>query len=319
FRLQQPQDKVSVTAGETLTLTCTTTGQGPLGPTKWLKGWGSENKTIYDQTSSFPRVMRVVNGSNMDFSIRIGNVQSEDAGTYYCVKFGKSVNRGLEIVDRGKGTEVSVLAKPSTPVVSRPDHRVETGESVPFNCTAKGFFPKNISVKWFKNKTQISAQQPQITTGQTNFSYTMTTNVTVTLQKEDVRSQLICEVRHPTLEHPLRGTYQLREVLRVSPVVRVVAESQSPVEVNKTMNFTCHVEGFYPGEVAVTWLENTMKIEENISQVMLMPSGLFKMTSHVEVQVTVEKNGSVFTCQVVHDGQGPISRNTTLWIPVPTK
>uniref|UniRef100_A0A8B9MFP4 Ig-like domain-containing protein n=1 Tax=Accipiter nisus TaxID=211598 RepID=A0A8B9MFP4_9AVES len=36
--LQQPQDKVSVTAGETLTLTCTTSGTGPLGPVEWLKG-----------------------------------------------------------------------------------------------------------------------------------------------------------------------------------------------------------------------------------------------------------------------------------------
>ncbi|NXW54859.1 SHPS1 phosphatase, partial [Eurystomus gularis] len=108
FRLQQPQDKVSVTVGGTLTLTCTTTGQGPLGPVKWLKGWGSKNKTIYDQTGSFPRVMRVVNESNMDFSIRIGDVQPEDAGTYYCVKFSKSVNRGLELFQHGKGTEVSL-------------------------------------------------------------------------------------------------------------------------------------------------------------------------------------------------------------------
>ncbi|NXN20542.1 SHPS1 phosphatase, partial [Nycticryphes semicollaris] len=108
FELQQPQYKVSVTMGKTLTLTCTTSRNGPPGPVRWLKGWGSENQTIYEQTGSFPRVMRAVNGSNTDFTIHIRDVQPEDAGTYYCVKFSKSVS-GEKVLQRGKGTEVSVL------------------------------------------------------------------------------------------------------------------------------------------------------------------------------------------------------------------
>ncbi|XP_054074658.1 signal-regulatory protein beta-2-like [Rissa tridactyla] len=107
FKLQQPQDKVSVTAGETLTLTCTTSGNAPAGPVKWLKGWGSGNQTIYDQTGSFPRVTREVNGSNTDFTIHIRDVQPKDAGTYYCVKFCKLLG-GDEVFQRGKGTEVSI-------------------------------------------------------------------------------------------------------------------------------------------------------------------------------------------------------------------
>uniref|UniRef100_A0A8D0FKN1 Ig-like domain-containing protein n=1 Tax=Strix occidentalis caurina TaxID=311401 RepID=A0A8D0FKN1_STROC len=107
FELQQPQDKVSVAAGDTLTLTCTTSGDSPLGPVKWLKGWGSGNKTVYGQTGSFPRVTRVVSGSNTDFSIHISDVRPEDAGTYYCVKFSKSLG-GEEVFQHGKGTEVSL-------------------------------------------------------------------------------------------------------------------------------------------------------------------------------------------------------------------
>uniref|UniRef100_A0A8C3J2S4 Ig-like domain-containing protein n=1 Tax=Calidris pygmaea TaxID=425635 RepID=A0A8C3J2S4_9CHAR len=108
FQLWQPQDKVAVTVGKTLTLTCTTSSARPLGPVKWLKGWGDGNQTIYEQTGSFPRVTREVNASNTDFSIHIRDVQPEDAGTYYCVKFHKSLNSDDEVLDRGKGTEVSV-------------------------------------------------------------------------------------------------------------------------------------------------------------------------------------------------------------------
>ncbi|XP_065501966.1 signal-regulatory protein beta-1-like isoform X2 [Caloenas nicobarica] len=105
FQLRQPQDKEWVTAGGTLTLTCTTSGDGPAGPVKWLKGWGSGNVTVYEQTGSFPRVTRAVNGSNTDWTIRIRDIQPEDSGTYYCVKFSKSLH-GDEVFQRGGGTEV---------------------------------------------------------------------------------------------------------------------------------------------------------------------------------------------------------------------
>ncbi|NXJ89731.1 SHPS1 phosphatase, partial [Corythaixoides concolor] len=105
FELQQPQGKMWVTAGQTLTLTCTTSADGPIGPVKWLKGWGSGNETVYDQRGSFPRVTRAADGSNTDFSIHIRDVRPEDAGTYYCVKFRKLLD-GDEVLQRGKGTEV---------------------------------------------------------------------------------------------------------------------------------------------------------------------------------------------------------------------
>ncbi|XP_071615672.1 uncharacterized protein [Heliangelus exortis] len=107
FQLQQPQDKVSVTAGETLTLTCTSSGSGPAGPLKWLKGWGMGNETVYDQSGVFPRVTRAEPGSNTDFSIYLRDVGPEDAGTYYCVKFRKRFG-GDELFEHGKGTEVSL-------------------------------------------------------------------------------------------------------------------------------------------------------------------------------------------------------------------
>ncbi|NXF32013.1 SIRBL protein, partial [Nyctibius bracteatus] len=107
FKVHQPQDKVWVTAGETLTLTCTLSGDGPNGPVKWLKGWGSGNETVYDETGSFPRVTREASGSDADFTIHIRDVQPEDTGTYYCVKFRRSLD-GVVVFQRGTGTEVAL-------------------------------------------------------------------------------------------------------------------------------------------------------------------------------------------------------------------
>ncbi|XP_075577395.1 signal-regulatory protein beta-1-like [Pelecanus crispus] len=320
FELHQPQDKVSVTAGETLNLTCTVSGEGPAGAVKWLKGWGSGNETIYEQKGFFPRVTRVANGSDMDFNIRISDVRPEDAGTYYCVKFRISGISDEAVFQRGKGTVVSVHAKPSAPVVSGPDGRAGPGQSVSFTCTAGGFSPEDIAVQWLKDGIPIRAQQPQITSGQTKFSYDMSSTVTVRLQEDDIRSQLACEVRHLTLPAPLRGTYELGKALRVAPKVRVVAAPPNPVEVNKTVTFTCRVEGFYPGDVAVAWLENGTEMKVvNTSRLENTSRGLFRVRSLVEVRATEEKNGSVFTCQMMHDAQGPVVEKAVLQIAAPAR
>ncbi|XP_061865138.1 tyrosine-protein phosphatase non-receptor type substrate 1-like [Colius striatus] len=319
FQLQQPQDKVSVAAGETLTLTCTLSGDRFLGPVKWLKGWGSGNETIYGPGGSFPRVKRTVDKSSTDFSIRIRDVHPGDSGTYYCVKFRRSVG-GEELFRHGKGTEVSVTAKPSPPVVSGPSRRASPRQSVPFTCTSGGFFPASISVKWAKNGTSISAQQPSVTAGQKKSSYSMSSRVRMELQEDDVRSWLSCEVQHPTLGAPLTGTYPLRDALRVSPGVLLDGDWRGPVELNRTVNFTCRAKDFYPGDVAISWLENGVEIKvENSSRALPTPRGLFEQSSVLEVKATEEKNGSAFTCRVVHDAQDPVSKSFALRVSAPSK
>jgi len=106
FKLQQPQSSEVVIKGDTLTLNCTVSGSGPVGAVKWVKGWGSDNQTVYEQKGSFPRVMRAVDDPD-DFSIHISNVSLEDSGTYYCVKLRKNPS-GDVVFRKGGGTEVSV-------------------------------------------------------------------------------------------------------------------------------------------------------------------------------------------------------------------
>uniref|UniRef100_A0A8C3QTD1 Ig-like domain-containing protein n=1 Tax=Cyanoderma ruficeps TaxID=181631 RepID=A0A8C3QTD1_9PASS len=317
FSLQQPETKVSVALGETITLNCTISGLVGPGPVRWLKGWGSETKTIYDQRGyPLARVTRAVAESNTDFTIRIRNAQPEDMGTYYCVKFVNGDKGGYEVFQRGSGTEVSVQAKPNLPLVSGPEQRAEPGQSVPFTCTTGGFFPEKIGVKWFKNKDPMMAQLPRVTAWGAK-TYSMSSTVLVTLQKDDVRSQLICKVQHSTLQVPLHERYQLSRILRVPPSVEVRTEP-SPVELNRTVTFTCLLKEFYPANVSVSWLENGIGIKvENVFRPLQLSRGLFELKSQVEVQATEEKNGSTITCMVVHDAQAPVNSSAFLLISNP--
>ncbi|XP_015737445.2 uncharacterized protein LOC107323148 isoform X1 [Coturnix japonica] len=107
FEVKQPDKWMWVTVGQTLTLNCTVTASGPIGPVKWVKGWGSSSQTVYDRKSSSRRVTRALNESNTDFTIHIVDIHPEDAGTYYCVKFEKKIVDN-EMLSRGQGTKVSV-------------------------------------------------------------------------------------------------------------------------------------------------------------------------------------------------------------------
>uniref|UniRef100_A0A669P0T3 Immunoglobulin C1-set domain-containing protein n=1 Tax=Phasianus colchicus TaxID=9054 RepID=A0A669P0T3_PHACC len=129
-----------------------------------------------------------VNGSETDFTIHIRDVRLEDAGTYYCVKFRRNTS-GDEVFKSGGGTKVLVH-----------------GEWIPsLSWWALlwgwdgGFFPRDIQVQWLKNSVPVQAELPRITSEPSNSSYNMSSTVQVTLHKNDVRSELTCQVQHSTL------------------------------------------------------------------------------------------------------------------------
>lgn len=108
----QPQEPVSVAAGETATLRCTMTSISPVGPTQWFRGTGPGRELIYHfrDSSRFPRVTSVADATkrdNLDFSIRISNITPADAGTYYCVKFRRGASNDTEFKSGG-GTQLTV-------------------------------------------------------------------------------------------------------------------------------------------------------------------------------------------------------------------
>ncbi|TFK05171.1 Signal-regulatory protein beta-1 isoform 3 [Platysternon megacephalum] len=317
FQLLQPQGAVSVSAGETLTLTCSVTGLAPVGPVKWFKGSGSGRQLVYTDKGSFPRVTPAVSGSDTDFTIRISDTRPEDAGIYRCVKFRK-VSGGEEEFRSGAGTTVSVSASPSPPSVSGPPSRAEPGAPVTFTCTSGGFSPRDIAVTWLKNGAKFPAPQPRVLPAHESVSYNMSSTVGVTLTAGDARSQLTCQIAHSTLPAPLRATYNLSDALRVPPRLRVGTAPAVPVAPNESVTFTCLAEGFYPNNASLTWLENGN--ETNLgkpSPPAENPDGTYTLQSSLEVNATEQRNQSVFTCRVVHDSQPPVSASVMLRLSQP--
>uniref|UniRef100_A0A8C0W3R1 Tyrosine-protein phosphatase non-receptor type substrate 1 n=1 Tax=Castor canadensis TaxID=51338 RepID=A0A8C0W3R1_CASCN len=307
----QPDKSVSVAAGETATLRCTVTSLLPVGTIQWFRGEGPGRELIFRQKGGhFSRVTLLSDGTqrdNMDFSILISNVTPADAGTYYCVKFRKAGGSEDTEFKSGPGTELSVRARPSPPMVS-----------VSFTCKSHGFSPRNITLKWFKNGNVLSNFQTNVDPTGESVSYRISSTAQVALDPGDVRSQVICEVAHVTLQGaPLRGTANLSDTIRVPPTLEV---TQQPRMTGNQVNLTCQVKKFYPQILQLTWLENgNVSRTETASTLTENKDGTYNQTSWLLVNSSAHRESVVFTCQVEHDGQPAATGNLTLEVAAEQK
>nr|KAF6358506.1 hypothetical protein mPipKuh1_010331 [Pipistrellus kuhlii] len=253
----------------------------------------------------------------MDFSIRISNITPADTGTYYCVKFRRGDGGDMEFKS-GAGTQLSVSAKPSPPVVSGPTGRSPPGQTVNYTCKSHGFSPRNIDLKWFKDGNQLPAFQTTVDPEGDSPSYSISSTARVLLAPRDVRSQVICQVTHNTLKGdlPLRGTANLSEAIRVPPTVEVTQLAVS----EKQKNVTCLVRNFYPQRLQLTWLENgnTSRTETALT-LTENQDGTFTGKSWLLVNLSAHKEGAKLTCQVEHDGQPAVTKIVTVEAPAPQK
>lgn len=309
----QPDKSVSVEAGQTATLRCTLTSMHPVGPVQWFKGTGPGRESMYSfKEGHFPRVTVVgdtTKRNNTDFSIRISDITPADTGTYYCVKFRRG-NPDTE-VKSGPGTQLTVSAKPSPPVVKGPSGRALLGQTVNFTCESHGFSPRSITLKWFKDGNALPASRTTVDPEGDSPSYSISSTASVLLAPGDIRSQVICEVAHSTLkgDTTLRGTANLSETLRVPPTLEV---TQRPVSENQ-VNITCQVKNFYPQHLQLTWLENgNMSRTEPASTRVENKDGTFTWKSWILVNSSARRESVVLTCLVEHDGQPVVTRNLTL-------
>nr|XP_054111135.1 signal-regulatory protein delta isoform X2 [Callithrix jacchus]XP_054111136.1 signal-regulatory protein delta isoform X2 [Callithrix jacchus] len=282
FHVQQAELSRTALTGESIALSCSVPDTLPDGPVLWFKGTGPDRKLIYNF--------------------------KQDADTYYCMKFIKG--KPIKEYQSGQGTQVFVTAPPSLPMVIGPLERALLRQTVNFSCISYGFYPKNITLKWFKNKKKLSSLQTHVIRLKNSNAYKIVSTTEVVLALNDLNSHITCSVYHRSLHYPLRGKADLSETIIVSPKMSVL---QYPASNNK-MNVICQAEKFYPQDMELTWLK-----DGSVSQISetLTPTkgkdGLYSMQSSILVKNTDHEGDTILTCQVEQDGWQKITAKMTSW------
>ncbi|KAB0351379.1 hypothetical protein FD754_016236, partial [Muntiacus muntjak] len=197
-------------------------------------------------------------------------------------------------------TAISFLGgQPSISLVG-PTRRTTPENPVPFNCTAGPFSSSDFNVTWIKDRDEHSASVQCLVTDNKG-NYSITSKVWMTLCRQDILSEMTCEVTHRALAEPLRRSMNLSRVLQFVPTLKITTKpSAMQIRVHQRVNLTCHVNHFYPSHLLLIWMENRHKV-----QIVESPQ---EHTGQVEATL----DGREFACWAVQDEQPPVQANITL-------
>uniref|UniRef100_A0A8C3SJ05 Ig-like domain-containing protein n=1 Tax=Chelydra serpentina TaxID=8475 RepID=A0A8C3SJ05_CHESE len=85
------------------------------------------------------------------------------------------------------------------------------------------------------------------------------------------------------------------------PAAPRVSVPQRSAGADTASSFPCHVWGFYPQDVTVTWLrDGRVLTDATRSAPQRNPDGTFNLTLTYTFTPTTSDSGSIFSCQVTH-------------------
>ena len=110
-------------------------------------------------------------------------------------------------------TAISFLGGQPSISLMGPTRRTTPENPVPFNCTAGPFSSSDFNVTWMKDRDEHPASAQRLVTDNKG-NYSVTSKVWVTLSRQDILSEMTCEVTHRALAEPLQRSMTLSRVLQ---------------------------------------------------------------------------------------------------------
>ncbi|XP_036842385.1 cell adhesion molecule 3 isoform X2 [Oncorhynchus mykiss] len=158
-----------------------------------------------------------------ELSITIGNVQLSDEGEYTCSIFTMPV--------RTARATVTVLGVPDKPQISGYEDTVQEGGKVTLTCTSSGSKPP-AKLRWYRNQEELTGRPDVVETNPDEATYTVISELTLTVGRSDDNTLIGCAVDHPSLSPGEKWTEQPIRVL-FTPDVTIQPQNDLPREGEK--------------------------------------------------------------------------------------
>ncbi|XP_065278445.1 tapasin-related protein-like [Emys orbicularis] len=223
---------------------------------------------------------------NGNASLSLSRVTVSDEGPYKCV-----IGYGMEQL-QGE-TALHVLAAPR---LSIPRRSAGTDTATSFPCHVWGFYPGDVTVTWLRDGRVLTDATHSAPQRNPDGTFNLTLTHTFTPTASDSGSIFSCRITHSALAQPLREEFPLA----VTAAPRIIVPQRSGTKYTTT-SFPCHVWGFYPQDIAVTWLrDGRVRTESTYSPLQRNPDGTFNLTLTYTFAPTFRDRGSILTCRVSH-------------------
>ncbi|XP_065118216.1 cell adhesion molecule 3 isoform X2 [Paramisgurnus dabryanus] len=211
----------TVAVGGTVTLTCSVKDNDNSS----LQWSNTAQQTLYfgEKRALRDNRIQLVQSTGTELIITISDVQLSDDGEYTCSIFTMPV--------RTARATVTVLGVPGKPVITGFEDPVQEGSKVTLTCTSSGSKPP-AKLHWYRGQEEIQGRPDVVESNPDEPSYTVTSELTFTVTRDDNDALIACAVDHPSIANGDKQTEQPLNVL-FSPSVWIQPENDLPREGEK--------------------------------------------------------------------------------------
>nr|WKK30311.1 immunoglobulin kappa light chain secretory form [Heterodontus francisci] len=203
--MTQSPPALSVTLGQTATITCTAS-QSVSKYVAWYQHRDGQKPTllIYDGTTRYTGTSERFTGSqqNLKFTLTISNVQNEDVADYYCQQANS-----CSLFTFGKGTKLRLSREKSQPTLTLmppSPEEVKAKGTATLVCLADHFYPDEVGVEWKKDGAAISAGvQTSNYLRASDSTYSVSSLLTISGSDWESNARYSCALTHKTLSCPI--------------------------------------------------------------------------------------------------------------------
>uniref|UniRef100_A0A8C2A9R1 Cell adhesion molecule 3 n=1 Tax=Cyprinus carpio TaxID=7962 RepID=A0A8C2A9R1_CYPCA len=211
----------TVAVGGVVTLTCSVK-ENDNSSLQWSN---TAQQTLYfgEKRALRDNRIQLVKSTATELIITISEVQLSDDGEYTCSIFTMPV--------RTARATVTVLGVPGKPVITGFEDAVQDGGKVTLTCTSSGSKPP-AKLHWYRDQEEIQGRPDVVESNPDEPTYTVTSELTLTVTRNDNNALIACAVDHPSIANGDKRTEQPLSVL-FSPSVSIQPESDLPREGEK--------------------------------------------------------------------------------------
>uniref|UniRef100_A0A8C7L7U6 Cell adhesion molecule 1a n=1 Tax=Oncorhynchus kisutch TaxID=8019 RepID=A0A8C7L7U6_ONCKI len=232
-------DNVAVVEGEVAVISCRVKNNDD----SVIQLLNPNRQTIYfrDVRPLKDARFQLVNFSDNELRVSLSNVTLSDEGRYVCQLYTDPPQEAY--------ADITVLIPPGNPIIESREGQVIEGNETEMTCTAMGSKPA-ATIRWMKGDKELQGKSKVEEMYDTMF--TVTSQLTFTVTKEDDGVPVVCIVDHPAVKDVQAQTYL---VVHYKPEVKIVVEFPDglPRE-GQNMELSCQAKG-KPHPQQINWVK----------------------------------------------------------------
>ncbi|XP_041742346.2 cell adhesion molecule 1 isoform X4 [Coregonus clupeaformis] len=232
-------DNVAVVEGEVAVISCRVKNNDD----SVIQLLNPNRQTIYfrDVRPLKDARFQLVNFSDNELRVSLSNVTLSDEGRYVCQLYTDPPQEAY--------ADITVLIPPGNPIIESREGQVIEGNETEMTCTAMGSKPA-ATIRWMKGDKELQGKSKVEETYDAMF--TVTSQLTFTVTKEDDGVPVVCIVDHPAVKDVQAQTYL---VVHYKPEVKIIVEFPDglPRE-GQNMELSCQAKG-KPHPQQISWVK----------------------------------------------------------------